>query len=126
MPRHVVLLRGINLVRRNRIAMPELRAALGADGFRDVTTYVQSGNVVLSSRASPERVAKRVNAVIKQRLGLDIVVLVRSAADDRGFGAYGWSAATRAGDVVIRYVGPWWEWRCCGQEDAEPAGGDKQ
>ena len=54
------------------------------------------------------------------------VVLARSAADDRGFGAYGWSAATRAGDVVIRYVGPWWEWRCCGQEDAEPAGGDKQ
>ena len=76
--RHVVLLRGINLVRHNRIAMPELRAALGADGFRDVMTYVQSGNVVLSSRASPERVAKRVNAVIKQRLGLDIVVLVRS------------------------------------------------
>ena len=28
MPRHVVLLRGINLVRRNRIAMPELRAAI--------------------------------------------------------------------------------------------------
>ena len=78
MPRHVVLLRGINLVRHNRIAMPELRAALGADGFRDVMTYVQSGNVVLSSRASTERVAKRVNAVIKQRLGLDIVVLVRS------------------------------------------------
>src|SRR5205807_5661272 len=78
MARHVVLLRGINLVRHNRIAMPELRAALGADGFRDVMTYVQSGNVVLSSRASPERLAKRVNAVIKQRLGLDIVVLVRS------------------------------------------------
>src|SRR5256885_7382820 len=71
MARHVVLLRGINLVRRNRIAMPELRAALGADGFGDVMTYVQSGNVVLSSRASPERVAKRVNAVIKQRLGLE-------------------------------------------------------
>ncbi|TMD76929.1 MAG: DUF1697 domain-containing protein [Chloroflexi bacterium] len=28
MPRHVVLLRGINLVRRNRIAMKELRAAI--------------------------------------------------------------------------------------------------
>src|SRR5438128_648366 len=54
MARHVVLLRGINLMRRNRIAMPELRAALGAGGFRDVMTYVQSGNVVLSSRASPE------------------------------------------------------------------------
>ena len=78
MARHVVLLRGINLVRRNRIAMPALRAALEADGFRDVKTYVQSGNVVLSSRSSPERVATRVNALINKRLELDIVVLVRS------------------------------------------------
>jgi len=46
---HIVLLRGINLARRNRIAMPELRAALEADGFRDVKTYVQSGNIVLAS-----------------------------------------------------------------------------
>src|SRR5438094_10472418 len=81
MPRHVVLLRGINLVRHNRIAMPELCAALGPDGFRNVVTYVQSGNVVLSSRASPERVAKRVHAAIEQRLGLDIAVLVRSDAE---------------------------------------------
>ena len=58
--------------------MPALRAALEADGFRDVKTYVQSGNVVLSSRSSPERVATRVNALINRRLELDIVVLVRS------------------------------------------------
>ena len=58
--------------------MPALRAALEADGFRDVKTYVQSGNVVLSSRSSPERVATRVNALINKRLELDIVVLVRS------------------------------------------------
>ena len=81
MARHVVLLRGINLVRRNRIAMPELRTALEADRFGDVKTYVQSGNIVLSSRSSPERVATRVNALINKRFGLDIVVLVRSHAE---------------------------------------------
>ena len=78
MARHVVLLRGINLVKRNRIAMPDLRTALESEGFSDVRTYVQSGNVVLLSRASPERVAIHVNAVIKNRFGLDITVLVRS------------------------------------------------
>src|SRR5437016_11316458 len=76
--RHIVLLRGINLVKRNRISMAELRTALEAAEYGDVRTYVQSGNVVLSSRASPERVANRVNAVIKNRFGLDITVLVRS------------------------------------------------
>ena len=81
MARHIVLLRGINVARHNRIAMPELRAALEADGFNDMSTYVQSGNVVLSSRASPERVAKDVNAVIKRRFGLDVIVLVRSGLE---------------------------------------------
>ena len=54
MPRHVALLRGVNLVRTNRIAMPELRKALEEDGFAEVRTYVASGNVVLTSSASAD------------------------------------------------------------------------
>lgn len=79
--RHVVLLRGINLVKRNRISMPALRAALTADGFKDVVTYVQSGNIVLSSRANSDSVAATVNQLITKRFGLDIVVVVRSGAE---------------------------------------------
>ena len=86
-PRHVVLLRGVNLVPHHRIAMPELRAALVREGFRDVSTYVPSGNVVLSSRATPEGVAKEVNGLIKKRFGFDVVVVVRSHADFAGHGA---------------------------------------
>jgi uncharacterized protein (DUF1697 family) len=58
--------------------MLQLRAALEADAFSDVKTYVQSGNVVVTSIASPERVAQRVRAVIKKRFGIDIRVVVRS------------------------------------------------
>lgn len=78
MSRHIVLLRGVNLVKRNRVSMPELRRLLEAAGFGDVRTYVQSGNVVLSSRAASARVGADVRAVIKRSLGLDIPVLVRS------------------------------------------------
>ena len=53
MASRIVLLRGINLGSRNRIAMPELREALTEAGFGDVRTYVASGNVVLSSRKAP-------------------------------------------------------------------------
>ena len=81
MPRHVVLLRGINLVRSHRISMAELRSALEAAGFRDVKTYVQSGNIVLTSEAAPERVAQRVGALIKKEFGHDIAVVVRSHAE---------------------------------------------
>lgn len=78
MSRVVVLLRGVNLVKRNRISMPDLRAALTHAGFADVATYVQSGNVVLTSGSSPERAASKVKRVIADRFGLDIVVMARS------------------------------------------------
>jgi len=81
MARQVALLRGINLGSRNRIAMAELRAALEAAGFGDVSTYVQSGNVVLSSGAKPQAVARAVAAAIAERFGLDIAVVVRTRAE---------------------------------------------
>ena len=74
----MVLLRGINLASRNRISMPELRVALTAAGFGDVATYVASGNVVLSSRASASSVARQVHGLIQDRFELDVIVLVRS------------------------------------------------
>ena len=81
MPKHAVLLRGINLASRNRISMPELREALEAAGFGDVATYVQSGNVVVSSTSQASAVGREVSGLIKKRFGLDIAVIVRSHAE---------------------------------------------
>lgn len=81
MARLVVLLRGVNLVRRNRIAMPALREALEEVGYEDVATYVQSGNVVLSSRRSAKRVQSDVGRLLADRFGLDVAVLVRTRAE---------------------------------------------
>jgi uncharacterized protein (DUF1697 family) len=79
--RHIVLLRGINLGPRNRIAMGELREALEEAGFEDVRTHLQSGNVVLTSTAKPDGVARKCEKVIKERFGLEIAVVVRSRAE---------------------------------------------
>jgi uncharacterized protein (DUF1697 family) len=78
--RFVVLLRGINLGSRNRIAMPALREALEDDGFADVATYLQSGNVVLAASGSAADVGKRCERVIEKSFGLDIDVVVRTRA----------------------------------------------
>jgi uncharacterized protein (DUF1697 family) len=58
--------------------MPKLREALTEAGFSDVRTYVQSGNVVLSSRASPDSVRRKCERLIADRFGLDIDVVVRT------------------------------------------------
>jgi uncharacterized protein (DUF1697 family) len=77
---HVVLLRGINIGPRNRIAMGELRTTLEEAGFENVRTYLQSGNVVLESVTKPESVGRKVEKLIKERFGLEIAVVVRSRA----------------------------------------------
>lgn len=76
-----VLLRGINLGPRNRIAMPELREALGDAGFENVSTYVASGNVVLSTSDTAASVAGNVEKLIAEHFGLEIAVVVRTQAE---------------------------------------------
>lgn len=58
--------------------MPELREALEDAGFEDVKTYLQSGNVVLSSKASAKGVARENERLIAERFGLDVKVVVRT------------------------------------------------
>ena len=50
--RYVALLRGINVSGKNMMPMPRLVAAFEAAGCREVTTFIQSGNVVFSASAS--------------------------------------------------------------------------
>jgi uncharacterized protein (DUF1697 family) len=76
--RQIVLLRGINLGSRNRVAMPKLRDLLASAGFEDVQTYLQSGNVVLSSSLSSAKLAAECKRLISDRLGLDLELLVRT------------------------------------------------
>jgi uncharacterized protein (DUF1697 family) len=76
--RQVVLLRGINLGPRNRVAMPALRELLAGAGFANVRTYVQSGNVVLETRRTPAAVARACEELIAAELGLDIAVVART------------------------------------------------
>ena len=50
MPTHVALLRGINNLGSKKVAMAELRKVVTSLGHADVTTYIQSGNVLFSPR----------------------------------------------------------------------------
>ena len=76
--RQIVLLRGVNIGPRNRIAMPRLRGALEAAGFADVATYLQSGNIALTTRKTPDRLARECARLIADEFGLDIGVVVRT------------------------------------------------
>jgi uncharacterized protein (DUF1697 family) len=77
MARQIALLRGINLGSRNRVSMPDLRAALEEAGFDDVETLVQSGNIVLTTSKKPATVEREIGKVVAG-LGVDCAVVVRT------------------------------------------------
>jgi uncharacterized protein (DUF1697 family) len=82
MPTWIALLRAINLGARNKVAMPRLREVLADDGFADVRSYVQSGNLVLrSSRRSATSVGKRIGELVEREFGLMVPVVVRTPAE---------------------------------------------
>lgn len=81
---YVALLRGINVGGKNLIKMPELKAAFEADGFEDVATYIQSGNVLF---ASPEKrsgaLTDRIEAMLADAFDYVPTVVVRSRTQMR-------------------------------------------
>jgi len=82
MPRFVALLRGINVGKAKRIAMADLRALLESLGYADVQTLLNSGNAVFNGPDAPQAdQARRIQAAIATTLGVDTLVIVKSAKE---------------------------------------------
>jgi uncharacterized protein (DUF1697 family) len=77
----VALLRGINLAGRRRVSMPALRALLAEAGYGDVRTYVQSGNVVLTSPVEPAQLEAELERLLTAEFGFEVDVFVRTRAE---------------------------------------------
>jgi uncharacterized protein (DUF1697 family) len=67
---------------KNKLPMSDLVAVFEAAGCRDVTTYIQSGNVIFRA---PDRVAQRlpdlISKGIRERFKLNVPVVIRSAGE---------------------------------------------
>jgi uncharacterized protein (DUF1697 family) len=81
--RFVALLRGINVGGRNLISMADLRDAFEAEGYSNATTYIQSGNVLFETDAARGSLEKELEAMLQRRLGVELVVVVRSHSQVR-------------------------------------------
>ena len=77
MKRYVALLRGININGKNKISMAELKKGFAALDFTEVTTYLNSGNVVFSNAIEDKNtLTNKIAFMIKDRFRLDIPVFV--------------------------------------------------
>jgi uncharacterized protein (DUF1697 family) len=78
--RYVALLRAVN-VGGSFVKMADLRARCEAAGLADVSTYIQSGNLLLSSaERDPARLARRIEAALEPALRRPTTVFLRTRA----------------------------------------------
>ena len=81
MTRYIVLLRGINVSGKNKLPMSELRDLLSKLGFRNVQTYIQSGNIILDAAEEKSMVEERIKKGIQTQFGYDVPVIAKTVDD---------------------------------------------
>ena len=80
MPIYIAMLRGINIGPHKRMKMEKLRASCEALGFKNVKTYIQSGNLVFQApRLSSAAAAKKIETQIMKDFGFSADVISRTA-----------------------------------------------
>lgn len=76
---YIALLREINVGPHKRMKMEKLRASCEALGFKNVQTYIQSGNVVCQAgKLSSEAAAKKIETRIVKDFGFSADVIART------------------------------------------------
>jgi uncharacterized protein (DUF1697 family) len=77
--KYLALLRGINVGGNNRVAMNQLRLCFEELGFKNVATYINSGNVIFETAETNEvELVKKIEHKIEDQFGFKVVVMVIS------------------------------------------------
>lgn len=81
---YVSLLRGINVGGHNKIPMTDLKNLYAALGFKQISTYIQSGNVVFEAECTLQEaektLAQTIQQAIMQQFNCKVPVVIRSGA----------------------------------------------
>ena len=79
---YIAFLRGVNVGGKKPLRMKQLAEVLTAAGFRNVRTFIASGNVIFETSAKdPARIAKKMEKHLLNALGYEITVIIRSVDD---------------------------------------------
>lgn len=73
--RYVVLLRGVNVGGKNKVAMAELKRHLENAGYQNVRTYINSGNVLLQSTQGSKMLCSTIEDIIAKHFTVDSSII---------------------------------------------------
>ena len=75
--KYIVLLRGVNISGKNKISMKELKLELEQHEYQNVSTYLNSGNIIFDSdNYNEELIVKDISKIIKDKFNLNIPIFI--------------------------------------------------
>ncbi|APV45366.1 hypothetical protein Dform_02057 [Dehalogenimonas formicexedens] len=75
---YVALLRGVNVGGKGLVSMTDLKAELNGLGFREVRTYIQSGNILFETNDDVATVRHKLEDLLKAKFKIDTLVIVKT------------------------------------------------
>jgi len=79
MKTYISILRGINVGAQKKIKMAGLKALYEELGFQNVSTYIQSGNVIFSSTLhDPAKLVLQISAAVETKYGFKVPIQIRT------------------------------------------------
>ncbi len=79
--RYIALLRGINVGKNKRVEMARLRALFEALGCVEVSTYINSGNVIFESSKSREVISREAGENMQKEFGFEIPAIIKTQTE---------------------------------------------
>lgn len=83
MSKKIAILRGINVGGKRKILMADLKALCEKIGLENITTYIQSGNIIFNSKLENSELEDKLEESIKERFGFIVPVIVRNSIEIR-------------------------------------------
>jgi len=81
MTNKIAILRGINVGGKRKILMTDLKALCEKEGWKDVSTYIQSGNIIFRSSAKNTELETSLETAIADKFSYDVPVIVRDTGE---------------------------------------------
>ncbi len=78
--KYIALLRGVNVGGKNRVPMVDLKVCFENLGYNDVSTYINSGNVIFSTEDLVQKARIKIEECLEKRFGFKIGVVVIEAS----------------------------------------------
>ena len=82
MTTYIALLRGVNVSGQKILSMESLKTVLSEAGFKNVNTYIQSGNIIFNfDETDKVKIGNTISQLIKEKFSFDVTTIILTSQE---------------------------------------------